>query len=85
MDMTDYLPHLQWIDGQESRMIDLLTQWANVNSGTQNLQGLNEVLTLFEEEFGKLGGENERITLDHSNWKILPALVFKYLGQGSNS
>jgi glutamate carboxypeptidase len=64
MDMTDYLPHLQWIDGQESRMIDLLTQWANVNSGTQNLQGLNEVLTLFEEEFGKLGGENERITLE---------------------
>src|SRR5208283_1245581 len=64
MDMTDYLPHLQWIDGQESRMIDLLTGWVNVNSGTQNLPGLNEVLTLLEEEFSKLGGENERITLD---------------------
>ena len=64
VDMTDYLPHLQWIDGQESRMIDLLTRWANVNSGTQNLPGLNEVLTLLEEEFGKLGGENERITLE---------------------
>jgi glutamate carboxypeptidase len=62
--MTDYLPHLRWIDGQESRMIDLLTRWANVNSGTQNLPGLNEVLTLLEEEFSKLGGENERITLD---------------------
>ncbi len=64
MDMTDYLPHLQWIDGQESRMVDLLTRWANVNSGTQNLPGLNEILTLLEEEFSKLGGENERITLD---------------------
>ena len=64
MDMTDYLPHLQWIDGQESRMIDLLTRWVNVNSGTQNLPGLNGVLTLLEEEFNKLGGENERITLD---------------------
>jgi glutamate carboxypeptidase len=64
MDMTDYLPHLQWIDGQESRMIDLLTRWVNVNSGTQNLPGLNEVLTLLEEEFSKLGGENERITLE---------------------
>ena len=45
-------------------MIDLLTRWANVNSGTQNLPGLNEVLTLLEEEFSKLGGENERITLE---------------------
>jgi glutamate carboxypeptidase len=62
--MTDYLPHLQWIDGQKSRMIDLLTRWANVNSGTQNLQGLNEVLTLLEEEFSKLDGEIERIVLD---------------------
>jgi glutamate carboxypeptidase len=64
MDMTDYMPHLQWIDGQESRMIDLLTRWANVNSGTQNLPGLNELLTLLEEEFSKLGGENERIALE---------------------
>lgn len=64
MDMTDYLPHLQWIDGQESRMIDLLIRWANVNSGTQNLQGLNEVLALLEEEFSQLSGESERITLE---------------------
>ena len=85
--MTDYLPYLQWIDGQESRMIDLLTRWANVNSGTQNLPGLNEVLTLLEEEFGKLGGENERITLEPQQLEdSAGTAVQSTLGQGpSNS
>ena len=61
--MTDYLPHLQWIDRQERRMIDLLTRWANVNSGSHNLPGLNEMLALLEEEFSVLGGETERVEL----------------------
>jgi glutamate carboxypeptidase len=61
--MTDYLPYLQWIDRQERRMIDLLTRWANVNSGSRNLPGLNETLGLLEEEFTVLGGETERVEL----------------------
>ena len=44
-------------------MIDLLTRWANVNSGSHNLPGLNEMLALLEEEFSVLGGETERVEL----------------------
>jgi len=44
-------------------MIDLLTRWGNVNSGSHNLPGLNEMLGLLEEEFTVLGGETERVEL----------------------
>ena len=56
--MIDYPSHLQWIDGEERRMIDLLTRWADVNSGTRNLEGLHEMLILLEKEFSALGGRN---------------------------
>lgn len=62
--MTDYLSHLQWIDSQKPRMVDFLTQWANVNSGTHNLRGLHEMLSLLEQEFGVLGGEAESVELE---------------------
>jgi glutamate carboxypeptidase len=64
LNMTDYFPHLQWIDSQKSRMIGLLTQWADVNSGTHNLPGLHEMLTLLEQEFRILGGEAESVELE---------------------
>jgi glutamate carboxypeptidase len=62
--MTDYPPHIQWIDSQKRRMVDLLVQWANVNSGSHNLLGLHEMLTLLEQEFNVLGGETESVELE---------------------
>ena len=32
-----------WIDGQEGVMVDLITQWANINSHTSNLSGLKKL------------------------------------------
>jgi glutamate carboxypeptidase len=64
LNMTDYFSHLKWIDSQERRMIGLLTQWADVNSGTHNLPGLREMLALLEQEFRILGGETKSVELE---------------------
>ncbi len=44
-------------------MVDLLTRWANVNSGSHNLPGLNDMLALLEQEFSVLGGETARVEI----------------------
>lgn len=45
-------------------MVELLARWANVNSSSHNLPGLNEMLALLETEFSRLGAETERAELE---------------------
>ena len=54
---------LRWIDQQRDRMIRLVTDWANVNSGTRNLAGLGRMANLLCDSFCELGGDLTRVSL----------------------
>jgi glutamate carboxypeptidase len=54
---------LQWIDAQSQLMLELLTRWAQINSGTHNLAGVEKFSAAVENELATLGGEIEHIEL----------------------
>jgi glutamate carboxypeptidase len=58
------IPHLRRLDDHRQTMIDLLVQWAEINSGSRNLHGLERMLALLDNEFRVLGGDHEIIELD---------------------
>lgn len=63
MDITPFLPYLETIDLQQNRMLSLVKTWANINTGTDNLQGLNEMISSLERTFCSLEGNMLKIPL----------------------
>ena len=61
--MTAFDPHLRWIDQQHTRMCRLVSDWANINSGTNNLPGLGKLSAELRREFACLGGEMIEVSL----------------------
>jgi glutamate carboxypeptidase len=61
--MSQFEPHLRWVAGQQDRMLRLLGEWARINSGSRNLDGLRRMATAVEAEFGELGGEMQNLDL----------------------
>jgi glutamate carboxypeptidase len=61
--MDRFAPHLQWIDGQRERMIRLVVEWAQINSGSHNLAGLERCGEAFIREAARLAGNIELIDL----------------------
>jgi glutamate carboxypeptidase len=61
--MTSYAPYLDRIDAQREHMARRVARWADINTGTGNTSGLDELLTLLREAFEALGGETEAIDL----------------------
>lgn len=59
MQLSDSLADIQ---AQEARLIALLTEWAQVNSGSTNLEGLNQMREILGEAFAPLADETH--TLD---------------------
>lgn len=53
---SQYLLPLQWIDEQFEEMCSLLEKWVNLNSYSNNPEGLKEMKNLLEEAFSSLGG-----------------------------
>jgi glutamate carboxypeptidase len=62
--VDDHSPHLHWLAHQQQIMTDLLIRWAEVNSGSRNLPGLDCMLDLVDAEFRVLRGDREIIELD---------------------
>lgn len=58
-----YSQHLDWMKSQQSEMNALLTHWANINSGSHNLVGLQKMLSALESSFSILKGNREIIGL----------------------
>jgi len=52
------------LDAQKEKMVKQLTLWANINSHSDNLQGLAKMLKVLEKSFFTLKGFSERIPLD---------------------
>lgn len=57
--MQPFQPHLDWIASQEASMLTLLTEWVNVNSWSDNPEGLETMAKLIATSFESLGGETE--------------------------
>lgn len=54
---------IDWIDVQSKRMADLTETWANINSGSYNIEGLRTMRTLLADAFAQLGGTTEIVPL----------------------
>lgn len=61
--MIEYTPYLDWIDKQQDRMYQRLITLADMNSGTFNIDGLDQVLQKLSGLLGPLGGEQDTISL----------------------
>ena len=61
--MNRYSSHLDWIGSRRKEMVKLLTRWANTNSGSGNLPGLERMRVLIEPEFADLGCRVETVEL----------------------
>ncbi|HWB54324.1 MAG TPA: hypothetical protein VG722_09025, partial [Tepidisphaeraceae bacterium] len=66
-----YLEPLAWIDTQQQRMIRLVSEWANINSGTENLDGLARMSAEVGRELQSLGAEVSH--LDLPPWRMIDA------------
>lgn len=61
--MTPFHPTLDWIHKQYPHMVELLTQWSSINSWSDNISGLNEMLSALQTSFASLGGKMQTISL----------------------
>lgn len=62
--MSEYREQIDWIFQEKGSMIRLLTDWVNINSGTDNLAGLQKMLLAIEDSFKVFGEPIERISLE---------------------
>jgi glutamate carboxypeptidase len=58
-----YAEQLRWIDSQHDHMIGQVSDWANINSGTHNLDGLAQMSAEVARELRALGGEVSHLDL----------------------
>ena len=61
--MISYTDELGWIDAQAGEMRALVTEWANVNSYSHNLSGLDTLASSVKRVFAGLGGVVEEQSL----------------------
>jgi glutamate carboxypeptidase len=59
----DAAPILNWIAQQQSRMARLVSEWAAINSGSYNLDGLARFSEVLREHYSALGGELTEVSL----------------------
>lgn len=55
----DLKPTLDWVDSQSQRMRGWVSEWANINSYSYNLEGLSDLAGLLRAEWSALGEVEE--------------------------
>ncbi|MGD0464577.1 MAG: hydrolase [Tepidisphaeraceae bacterium] len=60
MTHSAYQPALDWIAAQRDRMLQRVTDWANINTFSSNTSGLAQLTDIVAGEFSTLGGEVQR-------------------------
>ena len=58
---ADELALTSWLDSQEENMLSLLQRITNINSGTLNKKGVDEVGNILSQELHSLGFEMSRL------------------------
>ena len=67
-----------WLESQADSFLNAVTEWASVNSGSWNAQGLNQVADRISELFQTLAPEKiDRQTMSLDSGQPGPLLVFK--------
>jgi len=59
--MTRYEPFLNRIRQEADRALQLVVQWAEINSGSRNIPGLERMRATLAAEFASLGGEEKTV------------------------
>jgi glutamate carboxypeptidase len=78
--MHTHFAQLDWIDSQSDRMVSLVTEWCEINSGSRNLTGLAAMSSRLQADFSGLGGVmreialRPEITIDNSGESIVTPL-----------
>ena len=62
---------LDWVDSRADHMIETVKDWASINSGSKNPEGLETMRAKLGEAFAELGGEISAIELPPSK-AVLP-------------
>lgn len=62
--MSELLKLKQWIIKQEPELVEKLINWTNINTFSENSEGLTQFSKILKPELEKLGGTIEEITLD---------------------
>lgn len=65
--MNKYSTSLQWIKTQHEPMIDLLIRWSNINSWSDNPNGLAEMCSELQKAFAPLNADMRTIALPNRN------------------
>lgn len=68
---------MQSLDFQEGPLLDLLESWVNINSGSDNLDGIHKMAHTLENAFSCLNGTIERIPL-HAKKLMRKVLSLKF-------
>ncbi len=61
---SSLVPALDWLDHRRNEMVRLIIELCNINSGTRNLAGIEEVSSVLQREFRCLDGETEVVDVD---------------------
>ncbi|MBA3958514.1 MAG: hydrolase [Parachlamydiaceae bacterium] len=61
--MNVYQPYLQSIEAQQDSMVQMLSIWSAINSGSHNILGLSRMVETLASAFNVLGGNSEIIPL----------------------
>lgn len=61
--MKPIAAHLDWIDSQRARSVDLVTAWSGINSGSHHLAGQDRCARAIAAEFERLDGTMQMIEL----------------------
>jgi len=73
---------LDWISGQQPRMVQRVVEWAGINSYSFNVAGLKKLCGVIERDFSVLGGEVRRHELPAATFLDSRAqVVSKPLGE----
>jgi glutamate carboxypeptidase len=65
--MNTYQPSLRWIEEQFQTSLSLVKSWSNINSYTENTEGLTKLLDRLQKDFSILEGEQTVIPLASRN------------------
>lgn len=61
--MKNYSHFLSWFDTQEDDMVQLLTNWANINTHTSNYFGINQLSQEISQIFSVLGADIQELEM----------------------
>lgn len=62
-DLETYLPHLEPLKADQEKMVQCLETWANINSGTFNIEGIAKMGAVLEKAFSVLPAAIDRVPL----------------------